>query len=169
MGVQLLTTGKALGKEKQAQDLVDQVNTRIADTKTAHPEFGNKTLVADYSSEANAPYLLGKGDPRRSLFDALGFNSQQTVGDVSQEKLSLLDGDLLFVNGVGKDQLADSPAFQRLNVVRDGRTLYAASDSTLSGALTYTGPQALLYALDVLTPQLSNALTGKPVSDLSHA
>ena len=49
------------------------------------------------------------------------------------------------------------------------RTLYAGSDSTLSGALTDSGPNALLYALDVLTPQLSNALQGRPVADLSNS
>lgn len=166
---QLLTTGEALGKREQAQGLIDEVNARIDAAKQAHPEFAGKTLVADFSSEPDAPYLIGAGDPRRTLFDALGFGAQDTVGDVSQERLSLLEGDLLFVNGVTKQQLADSPAFQRLNVVREDRTLYAGSDSTLSGALTYSGPNALLYALDVLTPQLSNALQGRPVADLSNS
>ena len=167
--VQLLTTGEALGKKQQAQGLVDEVNAGIDAAKRAHPEFAGKTLVADFSSEPDAPYLIGAGDPRRTLFDALGFAAQETVGDVSQERLSLLEGDLLFVNGVTKQQLAESPAFQRLNVVREDRTLYAGSDSTLSGALTYSGPNALLYALDVLTPQLSNALQGRPVADLSNS
>ena len=166
---QLLTTGEALGKRPQAQALIDEVNAKIDTAKQEHPEFAGKTLVADFSSEVDAPYLIGAGDPRRTLFDALGFAAQETVGDVSQERLSLLDGDLLFVNGVTKQQLADSPAFQRLNVVREDRTLYAGSDSTLSGALTYSGPNALLYALDVLTPQLSNALQGRPVADLSNS
>jgi iron complex transport system substrate-binding protein len=167
--VQLLTTGEALGKQQQAQGLVDEVNARIDTAKQEHPEFAGKTLVADFSSEVDAPYLIGAGDPRRTLFDALGFGAQETVGDVSQERLSLLEGDLLFFNGVTKEQLAESPAFQRLNVVREDRTLYAGSDSTLSGALTYSGPDALLYALDVLTPQLSNALQGRPVADLSNS
>ncbi|MGU3499514.1 ABC transporter substrate-binding protein [Mycobacterium sp. C31M] len=167
--VQLLTIGKALGKEQQARELVDEVNSKITETKTAHPEFADKTLVADYTSEVNAQYLLGEGDPRRQLFDALGFNAQPDTGDISDEKLSLLEGDVLFVNGLTKQQLAGSPAFTRLDVVRDDRTLYAGSDSTLSGALTYSGPDALLYALEVLTPQLSNALTGKPVADLSES
>ncbi len=167
--VQLLTTGEALGKQQQAQGLVDEVNARIDAAKQQHPEFAGKTLVADFSSEVDAPYLVGVGDPRRTLFDALGFGAQETVGEVSQERLSLLEGDLLFVNGVSKEQLAGSPAFQRLNVVREDRTLYAGSDSTLSGALTYSGPNALLYALDVLTPQLGNALEGRPVADLSNS
>ncbi len=144
---------------------------KIDETKTAHPEFADKTLVADYTTELNSQYLLPPaGDPRRQLFDALGFKAQQDSGDVSDEKLSLLEGDVLFVNGLSKEQVAGSPAFSRLKVVQDGRTLYAGSDSTLSGALTYSGPEALLYALNVLTPpQLSNALTGKPVTDLSNS
>lgn len=167
--VQLLTIGKALGKESEAQSLVDEVNTRITETTTAHPEFAGKTLVADFTSELDSQYLLGEGDPRRQLFDELGFTAQPDTGDVSDEKLSLLEGDVLFVNGLTKEQVAGSPAFSRLDVVREDRTLYAGSDSALSGALTYSGPDALLYALDVLTPQLSNALTGKPVTDLSHS
>ncbi|MEH3130429.1 MAG: ABC transporter substrate-binding protein [Mycolicibacterium neoaurum] len=167
--VQLLTTGKALGKEQRAKELVDEVEAKIAQATGDHPEFAGKTLVADFSSEVDAPYLIGKGDPRRALFDELGFGAQDTVGEVSQEKLSLLEGDVLFVNGVTKQQLAASPAFQRLSVVREDRTLYAGSESTLSGALAYGGPNALLYAIDLLVPQLSNALTGRPVADLSDS
>lgn len=167
--VQLLTTGKALGKEQRAKELVDQVEAKIAQATSEHPDFAGKTLVADFSSEVDAPYLIGKGDPRRALFDELGFGAQDTVGEVSQEKLSLLEGDVLFVNGVTKQQLAGSPAFQRLAVVREDRTLYAGSESTLSGALAYGGPNALLYAIDLLVPQLSNAVAGRPVADLSDS
>lgn len=167
--VQLLTTGKALGKQDQAQQLVDQVNAKFTEAKNAHPEFAGKTLVSDFTSEANAHYLIGKGDPRNAIFEGLGLTTQDTVGDVSEEKLSLLDGNALFVNGLSKEQMADVPAFQRLDVVREGRTLYAGSDSTLSGAIAFGGPEAMLYSLDALVPQLGNAFTGKPVADLSNA
>ncbi|MCV7135490.1 ABC transporter substrate-binding protein [Mycobacterium hodleri] len=167
--VQLMTTGKALGREEQAQKLVDQVNAKFDEAKAAHPEFAGKKLVSDFTSEPNAHYVIGKGDPRNAIFDGLGLDTGGTIGDVSEEKLNLLDGEALFVNGLGKEQLADVPAFQRLNVVRDGRTLYAGSDSTLSGAIAFHGPNAMMYALDLLVPQLSNAYTGKPVEDLSNA
>lgn len=167
--VQLLTTGKALGKEAQAQKLVDQVNAKFGEAKAAHPEFAGKTLISDFTSEANAHYLIGKGDPRNAIFDGLGLDTKDTVGDVSEEKLSLLDGNVLFVNGLTKQQMSEVPAFQRLNVVREGRTLYAGSDSTLSGALAFGGPEAKLYALDLLVPQIGNALQGKPVADLSDS
>jgi iron complex transport system substrate-binding protein len=167
--VQLLTTGKALGKEEQAQKLVDQVNAKFDEAKAAHPEFAGKTLISDFTSEANAHYVIGKGDPRNAIFDGLGLDTKDTVGDVSEEKLSILDGNVLFLNGLTKEQMADIPAFQRLNVVSEGRTLYAGSESTLSGAIAFGGPEAMLYAMDLLVPQIGNALTGKPVDDLSNS
>jgi iron complex transport system substrate-binding protein len=167
--VQLLTTGKALGKESEAQDLVAQVQGRIDEAKTANPEFAGKTLVVDFGPESGGHWLLPENDPRRSLFSALGFATQDVDGDVSEEKLDLLNRDVLFVNGATKEQMLASPAFARLPVVAQDRTLYTTFESNLSGALTYSGPDALLYALDVLTPQLANALNGRPVADLADA
>ncbi len=167
--VQLLTTGRALGKEEQAKQLVDRVQGRIDEARTANPEFAGKTLVVDFGPENGGHYLLPEKDPRRSLFSALGFQTQDVHGDVSEERLDLLDRDVLFVNGATKQQMLAAPAFARLGVVRDDRTLYTTFDSNLSGALTYSGPDAMLYALDVLTPQLANAVNGRPVVDLANA
>ncbi|TGD89794.1 ABC transporter substrate-binding protein [Mycolicibacterium sp. CH28] len=167
--VQLLTTGKALGKEAEAKQLLDQVQGRIDQARKANPEFEGKTLVVDFGPENGGHYLLPEKDPRRSLFNALGFKTQDVHGDVSEERLDLLDRDVLFVNGATKEQMLAAPAFARLGVVRDGRTLYTKFDSNLSGALTYSGPEAMLYALNVVTPQLANAVNGRPVADLANA
>lgn len=167
--VQLSTTGKALGRETQAQALLDQVNSRIEEAKESNPDFAGKTLVEDFGPENGGHYLLGANDPRRSLFTALGFETQDITGDLSEERLALLDRDVLFVNGASKEQMLASPAFARLDVVKQDRTLYTSFDSNLSGALTYSGPDALLYAMDKLVPQLGNALNGRPVADLANA
>jgi iron complex transport system substrate-binding protein len=166
---QLLRTGKALGKDAEAQALADQVNAKIDEAKAANPGFAGKVLVEDFGPENGGHYLIGKGDPRRALFDALGFEAQDTKGDVSEENVSLLDRDVLFVNGATKEQMMASPVFAQLDVVKDDRTLYTTFDSNLGGALSYSGPKALLYALDQLVPQLSNAVNGKPIADLSNA
>ncbi len=65
--------------------------------------------------------------------------------------------------------MSQPPAFARLGVVRDHRTLYTNNESNLNNALTYSGPDSLLYALDVLTPHLANALNGRPMADLADA
>src|SRR6185295_17348365 len=109
--VQLLTTGKALGKEAEAKELVNTVQGRIDEARKANPEFDGKTLVVDFGPADGGHYLLGENDPRRSLFTALGFKTQDTVGDVSEEKLALLDRDVLFVDGATKEDMLASPAF----------------------------------------------------------
>jgi iron complex transport system substrate-binding protein len=170
--VQTLTTGKALGKSSEAQALVAKVNAKIDEAKAANPQFAGKTLVVDFGPEKGQHWLIPAKDPRRALFDALGFAAQAESEDVSEERLDLLDRDVLFVNGATKQAMLASPAFARLKVVKEDRTLYTSFETPLAGALSYSGPNALLYALDLLVPQLKNATDGDPataVTDLSNA
>ena len=168
--VQTLTTGKALGKSGEAQALVTTVKDKIDNAKAANPQFAGKTLVVDFGPEKGQHWLIPAKDPRRALFDALGFATQTESEDVSEERLDLLDRDVLFVNGATKKDMLASPAFSRLKVATEDRALYTSFSTPLGGALAYSGPNALLYALDVLVPQLKNATDGDPatkVTDLS--
>ncbi|MEU8609670.1 ABC transporter substrate-binding protein [Actinoplanes sp. NPDC048791] len=170
--VQTLTTGKALGKSSEAQALVAKVNAKIDEAKAANPQFAGKTLVVDFGPEKGQHWLIPAKDPRRALFDALGFAAQSESEDVSEERLDLLDRDVLFVNGATKKDMLTSPAFSRLKVVGEDRALYTSFSTPLGGALAYSGPNALLYALEVLVPQLKNATDGDKataVTDLSNA
>ena len=170
--VQTLTTGKALGKSSEAQALVAKVNAKIDEAKAANPQFAGKTLVVDFGPEKGQHWLIPAKDPRRALFDALGFATQSVSEDVSEERLDLLDRDVLFINGATKADMLKSPVFARLKVVEEDRTLYTSFSTPLAGALSYSGPDAMLYALNILVPQLKNATDGNPatpVADLSNA
>jgi iron complex transport system substrate-binding protein len=170
--VQTLTIGKALGKSSEAQALVAKVNAKIDEAKAANPQFAGKTLVVDFGPEKGQHWLIPAKDPRRALFDALGFAAQSESEDVSEERLDLLDRDVLFVNGATKKDMLASPAFSRLKVASEDRALYTSFSTPLGGALAYSGPNALLYALEVLVPQLKNATDGDKataVTDLSNA
>ena len=74
---------------------------------------------------------------------------------------------MLFVNGATKADSLKSPVFGRLKVVTEDRTLYTSFSTALSGALSYSGPDALLYALDILVPQLKNATDGDPATKVA--
>lgn len=167
--VQLVTTGRALGLEDKAVAARDEVQAAIDKAKADHPEFAGKVLVQDFGPENGGHYLIGKGDPRRALLDALGFETQSEEGDLSEEKLPILDRDILFVVGATKQQMIKSELFAKLKVVSEDRALYTTFESNLAAALSYSGPTALRYALDTLVPQLANALNGRPVADLSDA
>ena len=75
------------------------------------------------------------------------------------------------MNGATKADMLKSPVFSKLKVVQEDRTIYTSFDTPLAGALSYSGPDALLYALDVLLPELKAATDGNPatpVTDLSN-
>ena len=167
--VQLRTTGRALGKEDEADALLAEVDDRISTAVEQHPEFAGKVLAVDFGPESGGHYLIGSGDPRRALFDALGFEAPSHEGDLSEERLDELDADVLFVNGATREQMLASPTFAAVPVVAEDRALYTSFDSSLGGAQAYSGPTALIHALDVLVPQLANAVNGQPVTDLSDA
>lgn len=164
-----MITGEALGRRDQAEKMVTELQSAIDRARDDHPEFADAVLVEDYGPENGGHYLIGKGDPRRALLDALGFGTQREKGDLSEENLSALDHDILFVIGATKKQMIKSKLFAKLDVVRKDRTLYTTFESKLAAALSYSGPSALQYALDKLVPQLANALAGRPVEDLSNA
>jgi iron complex transport system substrate-binding protein len=170
--VQTLTTGKALGKSVEAKALVDKVNAKLAEVKKAHPEFAGKVLVEDFGPENGTHWLIAAKDPRRALFDALGFAAQADKDEISEERLDLVDKDILFVNGATKATMTASPVFAKLKVVTTDRTLYTTFETPLSGALSYSGPNALLFALDILVPALAAAADNDPatkVPDLAAA
>lgn len=160
--VQTRITGQVLGLEDEADALVTKVEDRIDEVKSDHPEFAGQTLVVDYGPSDEGHWLVPAGDPRRALFDALGFEAQEHEGDLSTERLDLLDEDVLVVFGALPDDLAGDRSFTSLDVVSEGRTVYISWDSTLAGAMSFSGPQALLYALDQIAPQLANAADGDP-------
>ncbi|AGL15084.1 ABC transporter substrate-binding protein [Actinoplanes sp. N902-109] len=162
--VQTRTIGRALGRTPEAEALIAKVQARIDDAKAANPQFAGKTLVVDFGPEKGQHWLIPAKDPRRALFDALGFATQSESEDVSEERLDLLDKDVLFVNGATRKDLLASPAFSRLKVVTEDRTLSTSFETPLGGALAYSGPNALLYALDVLVPQLTAATDGDPAT-----
>ncbi|WP_306208559.1 ABC transporter substrate-binding protein [Actinoplanes sp. RD1] len=169
--VQTLTIGKALGRSTEAQALVDRVKAKFEEAKTANPQFAGKTLVADFGPEKGEHWLLAENDPRRTVFTLLGFGTQAERDGISEERLDVLDKDVLMVTGATKKDMLASPAFSRLKVVTEDRTIYTSFETPLSGALSYGGPNALLYALDVLLPALKNATDGDPatpVADLSN-
>ena len=74
---------------------------------------------------------------------------------------------MLFVNGATKETMLASPVFAKLGVVTADRTLYTTFETPLSGALAYSGPNALLYALDILVPQLAAAADNDPATKVA--
>jgi iron complex transport system substrate-binding protein len=161
-----LLTGRALGRTAEAEALVAELEGSLAEAREANPDFADLTLVANFYPDlvAGEHWLLAEGDPRRQLFDALGFQAQEERDGVSLEQSALLDRDVLVVNGASEAAMTERPVVANLDVVVDGRTIFVPDDSDLSAALAYGSVLSLPYALDELLPQLRAAADLVPTS-----
>jgi iron complex transport system substrate-binding protein len=168
--------GRAVGQVQKAEELIAEVEAGFVEARAAHPEFEGATIAA---AQLNAPgeyYVLGPQDHKALFFTSLGFQFPDEIAEavgeqsnllISQERLDLLDQELL-VWLVGSEQgWADAPAmadaarenpiYQQLNVVREGRDVFAELPAD---ALAWSTPLSLLFALNEFVPLLADALNG---------
>ncbi|MGY1780973.1 iron-siderophore ABC transporter substrate-binding protein [Geodermatophilus sp. SYSU D01036] len=160
---QTLLIGQALGRGDEAQQLVDDVEGRFQQAVDENPGFAGRSLAVDLTGVGSGHYLLGADDLRTQFFTDLGFTVPDTSTDVSQERLDLLDADVLAVNGYDQADADADPLFSALDVVTQGRTvLLGGYSGDVSAALGFGSPLSLPYLLDEVVPALAAAADGDP-------
>ncbi len=165
---QTLLTGRALGREEEAQELVDEVEAQFAAAREENPEFDGATLAVDYGL-VDGHYILEEQDLRNRFFADLGFATPETTGEVSMERLDLLDQDVLVSGGYTREEISVDPLFTSLAVVQEDRTVYLGRfDSVATAALGFGSPLSLPYLLDLLVPSLAQAADGDPATRVEH-
>ncbi|WP_112246368.1 iron-siderophore ABC transporter substrate-binding protein [Kribbella monticola] len=169
------TVGKAVGKPKQADDLVNGIEDRFAKVRAEHPEFKGKTALM--TSAYQGYFIYGRQDPRSRLLTDLGFSwpadVDKAIGDkfgasISGEKVSLLDvGALIwFPEKGGLAKLKNDPLLKNLAVSKQGRQVYIEEnyDDPLYGAVSFVSVLSLPIVLDTLVPKLAAAVDGNPAT-----
>lgn len=159
--------GSALGRSREAEALVEQVEGQFAAAREAHPQFAGKTVAVAYFYNGTFGFYTDQ-DSRARFFTELGFVVPQEMidiagdlfyADVSAERIDLLDQDLIviinlqFIDG-GRAALESDPLFSTLSAVREGRVLYL--DETAENALGFSSPLSLTYALEAALPGLQS-------------
>lgn len=151
-------TGKALGLEDKAEQVIVATEQMFTDARNAHPAFAGKTLALDFVVSGQ-PYKLGTDDPRTQVFQGLGFDIGATTEELSSEQLSRLDQDVIIVVGTTPEELAGNQLFQSLNAVKSGNVVYMGDYSTeFAGAIGFSSPLSLPYAVDIIVPKLAAVL-----------
>jgi iron complex transport system substrate-binding protein len=159
---QAILTGQALGLEEEARELVADVEQEFAEAREENPEFEGQTLAVDYGL-VDGHYLLEEQDLRNRFFTDLGFETPEVTGEVSPERVDLLDQDILVAGGYTEDEISSQPLFTALDVVREDRTVYIGRfDGDLTAALGFGSPLSLPYLLDLIVPALAQAADGDP-------
>ncbi|MGY1642118.1 ABC transporter substrate-binding protein [Geodermatophilus sp. SYSU D00703] len=166
---QTLLTGRALGREDEAQQLVDDVEGRFEQAIDENFAFAGSSLAVDLTGVGSGHYLLGTDDLRTQFFSDLGFTVPDTSTDVSRERLDLLEADVLAVNGYDQADADADALFSALDVVTQGRTVLLGSYSgDVSAALGFGSPLSLPYLLDQVVPALAQAADGDPATAVEH-
>ena len=160
---QTLLIGQALGRTEEAQQLVDDVEGRVEQAVDENPDFAGSSIAVDLTGVGSGHYLLGEDDLRTQFFTDLGFTVPDASADLSQERLDLLNADVLAVNGYDQQDADADTLLSSLDVVTQGRTVLLGSYSgDVSAALGFGSPLSLPYLLDEAVPALAAAADGDP-------
>lgn len=168
--------GKALGRAKQAEELVTKTEKVFTDAAAAHQEFKGKSVAVLQFGDPGQFYVLNPTDPKSRFFTSLGFTVPDKIGQlvgsesnkqVSFERLDILDDlDLVvWLSSEDPDSKSNEAAvkgdqlYKGLKSVKEGRDIFLVKGSD---ALTWGSPLSLPGAVADTVPQVVTAIDGKP-------
>lgn len=172
---QTMIVGRALGRTERAEELVAEAEATLEQARADHPEFaGASGLVASpYSEDKIAIY--GPEDARGRFMSSLGFVQSPEIAeiagdafsaDIGQERIDLLDSDVLVVLLPDLEEnlrvLEQQSLFTNLAVHQEGRGVYVDTYGPLGGATSFVTVLSVPFLVDGLVPQLAAAIDGDP-------
>lgn len=168
---QLELTGRALGRSAAARTVATDVQRKIASARKTLDADGRTLALGSGGAGSSGSFsAFATADLRSRFFTALGLEIPAEIDrlagrsfytDLSAERLDLLDRDALVIYGA-EAELAKSPTFARLDVVREDRTIYLDEQGAISQAIGFSSPLSIPYALDRIVPRLRAALDDDP-------
>jgi iron complex transport system substrate-binding protein len=174
------TVGKAVGRSAQADQVVGDVQAKLAAVRTAHPEFVGRTALMATTYEGY--YVYGPQDARGRLLTDLGFTLPDGLAAVtgkdfganlSRERTDMLNTDVLIwlVDDYAKDKakVQADPLYAKLAVKTGGRDIYLTNTELVGSATSFVTALSLPYLLDKLVPQMAAAVDGNPATEVQRA
>ncbi|WP_083941727.1 iron-siderophore ABC transporter substrate-binding protein [Sanguibacter suarezii] len=170
---QITIAATALGKsEEQAQELIDGIDTTLAEAAAEHPEFAGKTVAYVAAQELGTLEVYVPGDPRIDTILGLGFTLAPSVADLeaptglftapfgleNSDKLS--DVDVLFTWFNDTDEQAATeaqPLFASIPAFASGAYVPMV-DRQLGMAVTVGTPLSVPWAIDRYVPMIAEAV-----------
>ncbi|MFT4287511.1 ABC transporter substrate-binding protein [Nocardioides sp.] len=178
-GPHTLLIGQALGKEPEAQQLVDDADAAFAAVREAHPEWAS--LTATHAECYSGAFdILGANAPRTTFLVNVGFGLSEELTDIvgddyimdlSAEKLDLVGALDLVVwctdEGAIPD-VQDNAVVAELAAVKAGHCIWTTygKDDQFMWAMDWGTVLSAQHAIDLGVPLIESALAGEsPISD----
>lgn len=161
---QMLLTGRALGHEEQAAEIVASIEERYEEARSEHPEFDGLT-AAFVSFSPDGFWIFEAIDVRTQFLTSLGFQLPEETGQFSHEQAEELELDAI-VAVVPREQFESDPLYGELDIVSEGRVIYLDDwTNDLAAAIGFNSPLSLGYLLDGIMPMLAAAVDGNTESE----
>lgn len=165
--------GEALGKSREAEDLITDIEGQFADVRETHPEFQGATAVA--AAPYEGIWVYAPEDPRGRFLSDLGFEMPEGLAaitgnefgaDLSEEQSALLDVDaIIWVTDEATGTDVGGPVYRTLPVHTEGREVFVDSyDIGLGTATSFVTPLSLEFLLAGIVPKLAAAIDGDPAT-----
>lgn len=162
-------SGEALGRSDQAEEVLADIDARIADAAAAHPEFAGKTIAAVWDV-AGSFYVYKDEDPRVEFLLDLGFESAPAVDELdtgeatfyytlSYEQLDRLQSDVILSYASTQeeqDAFLNAPYAQLLPAVQSGAVASLVGTEYISAVSPPTA-LSLTWGLDEVVNALAEA------------
>ncbi|GAA1988050.1 hypothetical protein GCM10009777_23500 [Microbacterium pumilum] len=159
--------GEAMGKSAEAEQVLADLDTLVADTAAEHPEFAEAT-IAYIDDDVDTFYMYLPSDPRVVILEQLGFTTPDSVtaldtGEgtfyttVSYENLDQIDADVILTQAEQQsalDEFLASDRGQLIPAVKKGAVAAVVGEVVGEENVSATTPTAL--SLPWLLPTLAD-------------
>jgi iron complex transport system substrate-binding protein len=160
--------GKALGRDKQAEQVLAGTQNKIDQVVENNPSFAGKTFSFGYVAGGELSALVGD-DASVTFLQQLGLKLSPEVAALSEaepgrapispEKLGVLEAEVMIVAAQTDDDrkfVESNPLFSQLNAVKNGN--YISIPFPVAVAMGFPSPLSIPYALEEMVPAVAKVL-----------
>lgn len=167
--------GKAIGKENEGEQLVEDTEAHIAGIADDHPEFKDKTFAVGSVTPENQLAFYVPGEARYELMKQLGFEPAGVLdeldvagdtaffGTIDLENADKVDADVMpmwFNTSKDQKRVEGNKVFAKIPAVQEGGYV-AFDDPAVSMAFSSPSPLSLPWAMERVEPELAKAAKGE--------
>lgn len=161
-------TGRALGQEERAEELIAEVEELFEAARAEYPQLDGKTFTLSGTSYEGEYPFNASDDTRSRFFVDLGMSvpaeqdeiaGDEFFGTVSREEARLLEADvLLFQSGSDEERagIEADPVLTGLPAFAEGRVLFL--EGADYDAIQFASVLSLPYLLENLVPKLADVV-----------
>lgn len=165
--------GKALGRNKLADEVEADVEKTLAEAKEEHPGLVGKSHFVSWIDPTDTSSVGVYGDSRATVLTEVGMTQPawvegitkgQAYGSISAERAATLESDLLLLTAESKseaDKIANDKLIAKIPAVAAGNVWWDLPDHSTAYALDVATTLSLPYMVEHLLPELEKTLEDK--------